>query len=144
MQSELEALKQQLKALQTASRRAILEPATYGTKLPAIQLITPKLDGKRTHRTWSINIETIAQSVENIWAIIQDNDNEAPASQQQYARSLLLLNMVPSMQAECRGKHSAYEIWTYLRGQFNTNDMASGLAQGHEMQKRQQGETATT
>ena len=77
MQSELEALKQRFALLQ-ASTRAILEP-TYGTKLPAIQLITPKLDGKHTYREWSMNIEAIAQSIENIWGIIKDNVGaEAP------------------------------------------------------------------
>jgi hypothetical protein len=135
MQAQIEALQEQVASMQESLRRtpasydsnAYANPSPYGTKLPPIQLITPKLDGKRTYRSWSINIEAIAQSIENIWNVIEEHDTHAPASQRQYARSLLLLNMVPNMQAEVRGMNTASEIWAYLRGQFGTNEFTDLL-----------------
>jgi hypothetical protein len=83
--------------------------------------VETKLDGKGTYRTWSIQIEAIAQATEPIWAIIKEG---IASPHQQYARSLLLLNLVPTLQMEVRDKTTANEIWTYLKEQFDTNDYA--------------------
>jgi len=93
-------------------------------RLPPIPLIDPKLNGKPTYRTWSIAIEAVAQSIEYIWEIIRDGTKNAPASHQQYARSLLLLNMVPNLQMETRHKASAHEIWIHWKEQFEANEFA--------------------
>jgi len=136
---EIEELKAQLLALQTSIRTPSENetiPTYTQARLPPITLVDPKLDGKSTYRTWSIQIEAIAQSIEPIWGIIREGI-KTPASQQQYARSLLLLNMVPNLQMEIRDKTTAYEIWTYLKEQFDTNEFTDLMIVVRNLKKSQ-------
>lgn len=124
LKAQVLALQEQLASLQKRNTTPERDNTVLNqARLPPIPLIDPKLNGKLTYRTWSIAIEAVAQSIEYIWEIIRDGTKvNAPASHQQYARSLLLLNMVPNLQMETRHKASAHEIWIYWKEQFEANE----------------------
>ena len=110
LHAKIETLQQQLTSLlqqqqqQPGMQAGILNQgiaimASSFARFPQIQLITPKLDGKPIYHLWSTIIEAIAQSLD-IWELIQYSQYPLVQHLQhanQYARSLLILNMIPSL-----------------------------------------------
>ncbi|KAF1989761.1 hypothetical protein K402DRAFT_418472 [Aulographum hederae CBS 113979] len=89
------------------------------SRFPAVQMVPEKLQGKLEYKSWATNIEAIAQSLD-LWGIIAEDDESPPAQHKQYARSLLVLNVSPSIQMELQGMNAA-EIWQHLERQYGLN-----------------------
>ncbi len=69
--------------------------ATPSFRFPAIQIVSPILEGKSTWNPWNTKIKAIAQSL-NLWGIISTGMT-APQQHMQYARSLIILNVSESI-----------------------------------------------
>ena len=91
-------------------------------RFPAIQIVSPILEGKSTWSPWNTKIEAIAQSLD-LWGIISTGAT-APMQHMQYARSLIVLNVSESIQIEIRHLSLAYEIWKYLTEQYGVNEFS--------------------
>lgn len=91
-------------------------------RFPAIQIVSPILEGKSTWSPWNTKIEAIAQSLD-LWGIISTGAS-APQQHLQYARSLIVLNVSESIQIEIRHLSLAHEIWKHLTEQYGVNEFS--------------------
>ena len=91
-------------------------------RFPAIQIVSPILEGKSTWSPWNTKIEAIAQSLD-LWGIISTGAT-APMQHMQYARSLIVLNVSESIQIEIRHMSLAYEIWKHLTERYGVSEFS--------------------
>jgi len=86
-----------------------------------------KLKGRSNYKTWIINIERVAKGCDVWSAFIMPRPSSLSAYKQDFALSIIIINVVPSIQSTLSEHTMAYEAWEALKKQYNTQ-MISNIA----------------
>jgi len=83
-----------------------------------------KLKGRSNYKTWTINIERVAKGC-NVWNAFTTSQSQLSQYKQDFALSIIIINVVPSIQSTLSEYPTAYKAWRALQKQYNTQTISN-------------------
>ena len=84
-----------------------------------------KLKGRSNYKTWTINIERVAKGCDVWSAFTAPNPSSLSTYKQDFALSIIIINVVPSIQSTLSEHATAYNAWEALKKQYNTQTISN-------------------
>lgn len=90
------------------------------TTIPTVD----KLKGRSNYKTWTINIERVAKGCD-VWTAFIASQPQLSQYKQDFALSIIIINVVPSIQSTLSEYPTAYKAWRALQKQYNTQTISN-------------------